>query len=125
MNDLLLVFCGGGIGAAARYLLAGAVHRAAPGGTFPTGTMSVNVLGCFLIGVLAVALEERFLATPGLRLFLTIGVLGGFTTFSSFSFESYALLRDGEILLSLANVGGSVLLCLAATYAGTWVARLF
>ncbi len=117
MRNLALVFLGGGLGAALRYGMQGFVHaRTGPG--FPYGTLAVNVLGCFAIGLLMVSLEERFLATPGLRLFLTIGILGGFTTFSSFSFETLALARDGEALLALANVGGSVLSCLAATWAG-------
>jgi CrcB protein len=125
MKEAIVIFVGGGIGAAGRYWLSGAVHRAGGGGSFPAGTLAVNILGCFLIGVLMVAMEERFLVSPALRLFLTIGVLGGFTTFSSFSYESLALVRDGEVLLGLLNVGGSVVLCLLATYAGTAIAKLF
>ncbi len=124
MKDLLVIFVGGGLGASARYWLSGLAHRYSGSG-FPVGTMLVNVIGCFLIGLLMGSMEERFLVTPTLRLFLTIGVLGGFTTFSSFSYESMALLRDGEMLLGLANVGGSVVLCLLATFAGSAVAKLF
>ena len=124
MKDVLVVFVGGGIGAAGRYWLSGLAYRF-NSGAFPVGTMLVNVLGCFLIGLFMGSMEERFLVTPSLRLFLTIGVLGGFTTFSSFSYESMALFRDGEMLLGLANVGGSVLLCLMATFAGSAAAKLF
>ena len=124
VKDVLVVFVGGGIGAAGRYWLSGLAYRFSSG-AFPVGTMVVNILGCFLIGVFMGSMEERFLVTPALRLFLTIGVLGGFTTFSSFSYESMALLRDGEMFLGLANVGGSVLFCLLATFAGSAAAKLF
>jgi len=84
----------------------------------------VNIVGCFVIGLLMVSMEERFLATPALRLFLTVGILGGFTTFSSFSFETMALFRDGESALALANVGLSVIVCLCATWTGMKLGRL-
>ena len=124
MKDILVVFVGGGIGAAGRYWLSGFAHRMTST-SFPVGTMVVNVLGCLLIGLLMGSMEERFLAAPSLRFFLTVGVLGGFTTFSSFSYESMALFRDGELLLGLANAGGSVILCLLATFAGAAAARVF
>lgn len=119
----LLVFAGGGIGAALRYWVQGVVYQRA-GSAFPYGTVAVNVAGCFIIGLLMVAMEERFLATPALRLFLTVGILGGFTTFSSFSFETLALFRDGESALALANVGLSVFTCLCATWTGMKLGRL-
>lgn len=125
MKELLVIFVGGGVGAAGRYWLSGLAHRRGGSGSFPVGTMLVNVLGCFLIGFVMASMEERFLANPTLRLFITIGILGGFTTFSSFSYESLALLRDGELLLALFNVGASVMLCLLATYVGATVAKLF
>ena len=81
MIRYVLIFLGGGIGAVARYGLQGFVHRYA-GNNFPYGTLLVNLLGCFLLGYLMIAFEERFLMNPALRLFLTIGILGGFTTFS-------------------------------------------
>lgn len=119
----LLVFAGGGIGAALRYWVQGLVYQRT-GSAFPYGTVAVNVAGCFAIGLLMVALEERFLAAPALRLFLTVGILGGFTTFSSFSFETLALFRDGEAALALANVGLSVIACLCATWTGMKLGRL-
>jgi fluoride exporter len=118
----ILVFAGGGLGAALRYWLQGVVYNRTGAG-FPYGTVAVNVLGCFVIGLLMVSLEERFLATPSLRLFLTIGILGGFTTFSSFSYETLALLREGEFLLGFANVGISVVSCLVATWAGMQIGK--
>jgi CrcB protein len=113
----VLVFLGGGAGAALRYWLQGVVHQRA-GAAFPYGTLVVNILGCLAIGLLMISLEERFLATPALRVFLTIGILGGFTTFSSFSYETLALVREGEHLSALVNIGLSVLACLSATWVG-------
>jgi CrcB protein len=119
----VLIFLGGGAGSALRYWLQGMVYDRT-GTNFPYGTLAVNVLGCLVIGFLMVSLEERFLAVPSLRLLLTIGVLGGFTTFSSFSYESLALVRDGELIRALANVGFTVIACLSATWAGMLLGRL-
>ena len=112
------------MGAAARYWLAGLIHRTAPAG-FPYGTLVVNISGCFVIGFLVTLLEERFLADPSLRIFLTIGILGGFTTFSSFSFETVALLRDAEVFRASVNIIASVAGCLLATTAGMMIGRYF
>lgn len=119
----VLIFLGGGIGAALRYWLQGVVHGRV-GADFPYGTLAVNVLGCLVIGFLMVSMEERFLALPSLRLFLTIGILGGFTTFSSFSYETVALVRAGEMVRALANVGFTVISCLSATWAGMLIGKL-
>ncbi len=121
--NIVLVFLGGGIGAAARYLMQGAVYRLV-GSAFPYGTLAVNVTGSFLIGVLMVVFEERYMVQPALRIFLTIGVLGGFTTFSSFSFETFARLREGSIVAGLLNALVSVAACLGATWVGAALGRL-
>jgi fluoride exporter len=124
MQNYVLVFVGGGMGAAARYWLSGWV----PGkiqSDFPVGTLAVNMLGCFLIGLLMSAFEERFLAQPSVRVFLTIGILGGFTTFSTFSFETVALIRDGEVLFATMNILVSILTCLGGTALGMYIGRLF
>jgi CrcB protein len=121
--NVALVFLGGGIGAVARYALQGLVYRFLPA-TFPYGTLAVNIVGSFLIGFLMSFFEERFLVTPALRVFLTIGVLGGFTTFSSFSYETVMLLRTGSYALGLANVLASVGICLGATLIGMIVGKL-
>lgn len=113
----LLVFFGGGIGAGIRYWMQGVVYRITQSG-FPYGTLAVNVSGCFAIGFLMIAFEERFLVNPSLRLFLTIGILGGFTTFSSFSYETIAMFRDGELFHAMMNMAGSLSGCLVATYLG-------
>jgi fluoride exporter len=122
LKNYILVFAGGGIGAAARYWLSGAVYKFLPV-EFPYGNLFVNISGCFLIGFLMTLMEERFISEPSLRIFLTIGILGGFTTFSSFSYETVALFRDAEILRASMNVAVSVLGCLAATTIGMYVGR--
>jgi CrcB protein len=124
MMKYMLVFLGGGLGAVSRYGLQGVVYRFFPS-FFPLGTLLVNASGSFLIGFLMVALEERFLVNPSLRLFLTIGILGGYTTFSSFSYETIALLRDGQMLYGGINIAGSLICCLAAAYGGVLLGRLF
>jgi CrcB protein len=119
-----LVFAGGGIGSTARYFLSGAVYRFLPP-DFPYGNLVVNITGCFLIGFLMTLMEERFISEPSLRVFLTIGILGGFTTFSSFSYETIELFRDAEVLRAILNITASVLGCLAATTLGIFIGRLF
>jgi CrcB protein len=119
----LWVFFGGGLGAAARYAAQGFVHRWA-GAEFPFGTMAVNITGSFMIGLLMTLLEERFLAVPELRLFLTVGVLGGYTTFSSFSFETMAMISGGNLLGGGMNILGSVAGCLAATWLGMALGKI-
>ena len=107
----------------ARYWLQGLVY-AQTGTSFPYGTLVVNVLGCLLIGLLMSSMEERFLVHPQIRVFLTIGILGGFTTFSSFSFETILLFRDGETLNALANAFVSLFLCLVGTWFGIQMGKL-
>lgn len=121
--NIVLVFLGGGIGAAARYWLSGVVYQKVSI-DFPYGTLTVNAIGCLLIGILMAAMEERFLVQPSLRVFLTIGILGGFTTFSTFSFETIALLRDGEILYALVNIFTSIFVCLFGTWVGMQIGKL-
>lgn len=123
MKNYLLAFLGGGIGASARYWLSGAVYRWLPT-DFPYGNLAVNILGCFLIGVLMVAMDDRFLVDPSLRVVLAIGLLGGFTTFSSFTYETISLFRDREIVYGMVNVFASILGCLGATYFGAVFGKL-
>jgi CrcB protein len=122
MNHYLAVGIGGCLGSIARYWLSGAVYRYSGGG-FPYGTLAVNVLGCFLLGGIMGLVEYRQLFGPNVRLFLTIGILGGFTTFSTFGFETFALLRDHQYLAALGNVAGNVIVGLAAVLAGWFLAK--
>jgi fluoride exporter len=112
----LLVGTGGFLGATARYLLSGWVQRASQDSWFPYGTMSVNLLGCLVIGILAGLAESRGILTPYSRAFLLIGVLGGFTTFSSFSYDTTTLFNGGRIAAALLNVGVQVILGIAITW---------
>jgi CrcB protein len=119
----LAVFAGGGLGALGRYWIGGWVQSHA-GVSFPWGTLCVNATGCLAIGVLATLLEERALLGPAARLFLIVGVLGGYTTFSTFGIETWRLIEAGEWLRATANAVGSVAAGLAAVAAGVVVARL-
>jgi CrcB protein len=115
---VILVGCGGFVGAVLRYGVGGLVHRSAATAGFPFGTLVVNVAGCLLIGAAAAAAETRQLLGPEARLFLMVGVLGGFTTFSTFGYETLALVRDGEMLRAALNVTVHVVLGLAAVWMG-------
>jgi fluoride exporter len=103
MQKILLIAIGGAVGSALRYLVAGWVQRGSGSG-FPYGTLAVNVAGCFLIASLNFMLLGPVLLRPELRLALIVGLLGGFTTFSSFGWETLALANDGAWGAALANV---------------------
>lgn len=103
--NAFLVGSGGFAGAILRYALGGVVQRQLPLQAFPYGTLCVNLLGCAVIGGLAGLGESRQLFTPELRMFVFIGLLGGFTTFSTFAFETMSLARDGEYLQAASSVG--------------------
>ena len=120
----LLVGAGGFLGSILRFAVTGWAHRVVPFAGFPWGTLAVNVIGCLAIGFLAGLGETRQLFSPEARLFLFLGLLGGFTTFSTFGYETLALLRDGEPLRAAANVTAQVLAGLAAAWLGLALARL-
>lgn len=113
----LLVAAGGAVGATARYVLGGAVQRAA-GIPFPLGTLVVNVLGCLCIGALTAVAERGAGLSTEARLFLIVGILGGFTTFSTFGFETVSLLRAGAPGYAAAGVVAQLCLGVAGLYAG-------
>lgn len=123
MTRLFLVGLGGFVGTLGRYWLSGFIARRY-GETFPYGTLIVNALGCFLIGFLFHFFYERTLIAPTARTVVLIGLLGGFTTFSSYGLQTFTLLRDGEVLLALANIGASNVLCLVLVWAGYALARV-
>ena len=114
--NLLLVVLGGGIGAGGRYLLGGWLHGQLGSG-FPWGTFAVNAMGSLMIG-LVFGLAQAKSISPGTTLFLAVGVLGGFTTFSAFSYETMRLLANGSIGASFLNVAGQFAVGLVAVYAG-------
>lgn len=118
----LLVAIFGALGCLSRYLLSDWVYGVLGRG-FAYGTLAVNVLGAFLIGFVMETALRGTLITAELRTGLTIGFLGGFTTFSTFSYETFKLLEDGELLLAGANVALSVLTCVMLTWAGILAAK--
>jgi CrcB protein len=118
----LVAGAGGFLGASARYALGGLVYRLVSP-AFPWATLLVNVSGCFAIGFLAILAEERGPIGPAGRLFWMVGVLGGFTTFSSFGYETLSLAREGSYGLAVANAVGQLALGLAAVWAGAAFAR--
>jgi CrcB protein len=120
--QLIVIGVGGAIGALARYLLGGAVHRLVPG-FFPYGTFVVNLLGCLIFGVIVGIAESRVAIGPIGRAFILIGVLGGFTTFSSFTYETFELVRGGQMWPALVNVGGQVGLGFLGLWAGFALGR--
>ncbi len=123
MRLILIIGIGGFIGAVSRYLLSLFIQQKLLS-TFPFGTFSVNIIGCFLIGVVY-ALSERGNVGVEWRLFLATGILGGFTTFSSFSNETVSMLRDAQYGYAFLYVSGSVLLGILATFCGIFLLKLF
>jgi len=123
LGQAALVGLGGFVGAAGRFVCSGLVHRWLPQSHFPWGTLAVNVTGCLAIGFLAGLLEVRQLLGPGERLFLLIGVLGGFTTYSTFAYETLGLLHAAEFGKALGNLAAHVVFGLGAAWLGYFVAQ--
>jgi CrcB protein len=116
---LAVIALGGGLGALARYELG----ELWPTGTFPWATFTVNTLGCFLIGVLMVLVSEVWLAHRLVRPFLGVGVLGGFTTFSTYAAETRGLLQPGTVAIAFAYLAGTLVAAMLAVIAGVWLTR--
>ena len=123
MLTYLWIAIGGALGSVARYACSSAAAHAF-GETFPWGTLIINIAGSFVIGFFATLTgpDGRWLVPPDARLFVTVGVCGGFTTFSSFSLQTLNLVRSGEVGVAFVNVAGSVVLCLLSVWAGYAVA---
>lgn len=121
MVRLLFIGAGGAIGAISRYLVSGWVHSFM-GASFPWGTFAVNMIGSLLIGFFAGIVEEVSFS-QNVKLFIFMGLLGSFTTFSTFSYENFQMMRDSEYGFIAANVGASVILGLAMVFAGMIMAR--
>ena len=119
----LAIGCGGFIGALSRYGLSGLAHRWW-GSSFPYGTLLVNVFGCLLLGALMYLIKDRALLSPNMRLFATVGILGAFTTFSTFGYETVMLMRSRELIPVFINIGANVILGLAALWLGRTLMRL-
>jgi len=124
MLRLLLVGLGGFFGSILRYWIGGLAQGSAPRTAFPVGTLVVNVLGCFAIGLLAQLVEARGYLRPETRALLFIGLLGGFTTFSAFAHETVTAAKDGAGGMALLNVAATVILSLGAAWTGRIVAHV-
>ena len=118
MGNLVYIGIGGFLGAIARYWLAGRAQELSASIGFPYGTLAVNLVGCFVLGLLSFLIDARGLFNPETRALLVVGLLGAFTTFSTFSSETLNLLTSGESMRALANVGVSVVLGVGAVWLG-------
>ena len=123
IKNLLLVACGGGVGSIARYLCQKWLGENYPH-PFPWGTFVVNLVGCFLIGIIYAASEKTTLVGPQVRLLLITGFCGGFTTFSTFAFENMILLRGNDTVYFLIYAIASVVLGIIAVFAGMGLIKL-
>ncbi len=120
--SILFVAFGGALGSVSRYLLGTWIQSVSKSIDFPFGTLTVNLIGCFVIGFLSQLAEARGVFTSETRALVFVGVLGGFTTFSSFGNDTINLVRDGELFNALANVGANVILGLLLVWLGRTVA---
>jgi len=123
MLKIILVLLGGAVGTGCRYGLSLLVYSRVERPTFPYANLIINVSGSFAIGLLAELFDGRALVSPTVRAALLTGFLGGYTTFSSFSYETFALIRDGEWFRATLNAVGSVVLGLAAVWLGVRLAQ--
>lgn len=123
MKTAFIIGMGGFIGSVLRYITSQFIQLKYLS-DFPYGTFAVNIIGCFTIGLLFAFSQKGYLPDEW-RLFLATGICGGFTTFSAFSNESLVLMREGQVFIALTYIAGSVLIGVAATFAGMSLARLF
>ena len=124
MEGLVSIALGGALGAVCRYE-AGNMAVRHLGGSLPYGTFIINLIGCFCMGLLMTLIVDRGLLPPAWRLFLCVGFLGGFTTFSSFGYETFTLLAEGNLLMAVFYAAGSTLLGLLAAAVGVLAANIF
>ncbi len=122
MNKLFLVFLGAGLGGSLRYWISNSVYKFLPV-NFPYGTLAVNVLGSLVLGILIFGFGQRQLLGSNLKLLLAVGFCGGFTTFSTFSLETFNLLRDSEFLLATVNIFVNLIFTLAGIFLAYVISR--
>jgi len=121
-DQLLIVLLGGGIGSVTRYIVTLLISSRF-GSIFPFGTLCVNLIGCFIMGFFMIFTSERVHLAAGIRLLITVGFLGGLTTFSSFSYETIQLLREGNTISAFLNISANLILGLLAVWMGIFTAK--
>lgn len=121
MHKIIIVGVGGFIGATLRYLISGQIQNLTQSIAFPHGTLAVNITGCFLIGIFSQLVESQAGMTTEMRLLLMVGLLGSFTTYSTFSNETMNLLQDQRLFLALLNIGIHIILGLSAVLLGRFI----
>jgi len=124
MSQIVAIALGGALGSVGRFLFAGWVGRVL-GINFPWGTLAVNVVGGLVMGLLVGVMAQAWSVSPAIRAFLTVGVLGGFTTFSAFSLETVLLFQRGDTLAALGYIASSVVLSVGAVWCGLRLIRFF
>lgn len=124
IHDILIVGTGGFIGSTSRYVIGGWVQSFFTNALFPSGTFAVNAIGCLLIGLFVGLSENALLSSPSTRLFFSVGVLGGFTTFSTFGYETFALIREHQAVAALVNVTGNLVVGILAVWLGYLLAMI-
>ncbi|MEO8513386.1 MAG: fluoride efflux transporter CrcB [Ignavibacteria bacterium] len=122
MLQIIYIGLGGFIGAVSRFLVSRYMNNLLP--TFPLGTLTVNIIGSFILGFIIYSISMGKSISPDMRDFITIGILGGFTTMSSFAYESFRLMELNQLLLFTLNVALNLILCVTAVYAGKELAVL-
>ena len=118
----LLVAIGSGIGGALRFWISSLTQKLLPA-YFPYGTLTVNLLGSFILGIIIFGFDDRELLSSNIKLILTIGFCGGFTTFSTFSFETFSLIKNAEFFLAGFNIVSNLLLTIAGVYIGYLISK--
>jgi fluoride exporter len=123
MINYLLVILGSAIGGGLRYWLSNAVYKYLPI-TFPYGTLAVNIIGSFILGLIIFVFDEKELISSQVKIFLTIGFCGGFTTFSTFSFETFNFFRDSQYLFAVFNIILSLLGCMGGVFLAYIISKI-
>jgi CrcB protein len=124
MMNYLIVSLGAALGGGLRYWVSNITYKFLPA-TFPYGTLAVNVIGSFILGVIIFMFDDKQLITPGVRLFIAVGFCGGFTTFSTFSLETINLLKDSQIIPGLLNILLNLSLCLAGVTLAYFISKVW